>query len=377
MHPIPCSLCGYDAPGTSCTHCALTARERSLVAPPPPGPLEFVEGLRAIPMGALLLLRGRGLKRWLVPPFLLTLLAAAAILYFWVQGWVEAVFGLLEPERLQQLDPGWWRDFLTLLAGSWLVRVLQGLSFLVASILTAWLMFSLFFEAIAGPFLDEVQGRLEERWFGENPRDAIQRPTRLPAARCALWTTLAALPATLAGVLAWRASAGFAALLLAPLAAAAPFVLLGLAHRDYGRWLWWVVRVESELAWVSLKAALFTGLVLVLFLWLHLVPLVGPPAYLVLSGFAVAIGILDIPFSRRDWSLRQRLAFLRQHALAVAGYGVVGAFLMGVPILGPIVMVPAASAGGLWLVVRLDKNGLRPKELPLARARRAKLEERD
>ena len=34
-----------------------------------------------------------------------------------------------------------------------------------------------------------------------------------------------------------------------------------------------------------------------------------------------------------------------------------------IPVLGPLVMVPGASIGGLWLLVRLDKDRLRPREL--------------
>ena len=33
--------------------------------------------------------------------------------------------------------------------------------------------------------------------------------------------------------------------------------------------------------------------------------------------------------------------------------------LLAIPVLGPILMVPAASLGGVWLVCRLDKGFLR------------------
>jgi hypothetical protein len=44
-------------------------------------------------------------------------------------------------------------------------------------------------------------------------------------------------------------------------------------------------------------------------------------------------------------------------------FGVVASLVFLVPVMGPVVMVPAASIGGLWLLVRLDKDGLRPPPL--------------
>ena len=49
--------------------------------------------------------------------------------------------------------------------------------------------------------------------------------------------------------------------------------------------------------------------------------------------------------------------------LAMTAFGVVSSLVFLVPVLGPIVMVPAASIGGLWLLVRLDKDSLRPPAL--------------
>ena len=77
------------------------------------------------------------------------------------------------------------------------------------------------------------------------------------------------------------------------------------------------------------------------------------------AGFSTAISLLDIPFSRRRWSLSQRLSFLLQNPLALVAFGSTASLLFLVPFIGPILMVPAASVGGLWLVVRLDKSRLR------------------
>ena len=53
--------------------------------------------------------------------------------------------------------------------------------------------------------------------------------------------------------------------------------------------------------------------------------------------------------------------------LSLLAAGVLGVILSNgavegivVPAIGPLVGLPAASIGGLWLVCRLDKNALRP-----------------
>jgi uncharacterized protein involved in cysteine biosynthesis len=78
------------------------------------------------------------------------------------------------------------------------------------------------------------------------------------------------------------------------------------------------------------------------------------------AGFTTSVSLLDIPFERRQWSLSQRFSFLLRHAPAVILFGATSSLLFVLPLLGPILMVPAASVGGLWLVTRLDKDFLRP-----------------
>ena len=75
-------------------------------------------------------------------------------------------------------------------------------------------------------------------------------------------------------------------------------------------------------------------------------------------GFATAISLLEIPCERRGWSLRQRLGFVKRHILPFTAFGVSAGFLLAIPVLGALLMVPAASIGGLWLLCRLDKAGL-------------------
>ena len=56
-----------------------------------------------------------------------------------------------------------------------------------------------------------------------------------------------------------------------------------------------------------------------------------------------------------------RFSFMVHNLPAVTAFGVVASVLFLIPVLGPVLMVPAASAGGLWMVCRLDKNFLRPE----------------
>ena len=53
-----------------------------------------------------------------------------------------------------------------------------------------------------------------------------------------------------------------------------------------------------------------------------------------------------------------RLRFILGNLPALVAFGVVAGFLLAVPILGPVLMVPSASIGGLWLLCRLDKAPL-------------------
>lgn len=91
---------------------------------------------------------------------------------------------------------------------------------------------------------------------------------------------------------------------------------------------------------------------------LHLVPVVGSLTYSAIVGFATALGMLDLALERRDLKVAQRLEFAFHHLLPVAAFGVVTGAVFAVPIVGPMLAVPSASIGGLWLVCRLDKGFL-------------------
>jgi uncharacterized protein involved in cysteine biosynthesis len=320
----------------------------------------------AMPMGLVLLMQTPRIKRFLVPPIFLTALAFN-LLFVWMWSGISEMFHAIQisdPEALGW-KPDWLQNIGEWLVSSqvliWLVGFGKWIFFLAAAGLMGVWAFSIVYEAIAGPFLDEIHGRLEKEWFGVNPRDSIERPTDLPARRCAQLTLVGTVPAVFLILLfalthGWIAVAALAAVPL-------PFVLLSLQNREYGRWLRWVIRVESHTLWISVEAAALAGVVLLAFIWLKFIPGIGPPLFFALAGFTTALSLLDIPLSRRQWSLRQRFGFMARRWPAMLTFGLASSLVYMIPVLGQVIMVPAASIGGMWLVCRLDKNSLRPAEL--------------
>lgn len=376
----PCSLCGYHAPEASCPHCALDplaptlARRRS-------GPVSGVaDGLWAVPHGLLLFVRHRGLKRWMVPPLALTALVSLAVLV-WTFRWLD---GLLEAHRGGELElgrdfPAWiqeWGWVETLASGGlvgveWAANLLWGLVtskglalvgyFLVGS-LVLWYCFSIVYEAFAGPFLDEVHARLETRWFREDPRSRLERPNDLPAERClALVTRSALLFSGLALVVVLVPAIPWWAIFFVLPMSLAPSLR---ADARFGPWLRWVARVEGRAILASFQASLLTTFFLVLAFPLYFVPFAGYFLFATVTGFATAVGLLDIPLERRGWPFRMRIRFVGRNLLPFLAFGIVAGALLAVPIVGPVLMVPAASIGGLWLICRLEKSSLRPDGAP-------------
>lgn len=382
MPTIPCPLCGYHAPLEVCPHCGGTASLPSL-ARPTHGPVRGVaDGLLAVPVGLWLLATTRGVKRWLVPPLLVTL-AVLVVLLWAVFEWVASVLpdhvGLGDSrwERLEALSDRWswlkaaWAASVAALG--WTLdaayqmltaRPLYWLGAFLLGSLVAWYAFSIVYEALAGPFLDEVQGRFEARWFGADPRSRLQRPSDIPESRC--WRRTLAASAGAAALLLLGFFVPGVPFLLGLAAAPLPFVLAARLDREYGAWLRWMIGVEARATWVSLETAAVTGVLLVLALPLYFLPFgVGYVLFAGAAGLATAVGLLDIPFERRDIRLRQRLAFLLRNALPMLAFGAMAGLLLSIPILGPLLMVPSASIGGLWLLCRLDKGSLRPRrEVP-------------
>lgn len=362
MRVVPCARCGYDSPAPVCPHCAGGAHGTG------PGTArglwgELSVGLAALPRGLLALCATPGTKRWLLPPFLITT-GAFAVLFAWLWRlyghWTAWLAEQAESELA--LDTVWLREALEWLmrlrAFLWLFDLASAAAFLALGALAAFWVFSIVYEAVSGPFLDEIHARIEQRWFGADPRNRLYRPVSIPAGDCAALSAVAGA-AGLGLALAWIALGAPRALFAVPLCALLPFVVLGLARREFGRWLVWVARLEGGTLWVSLKAATFAGLILLLCLPLKFVPGVGFLLFGLAAGFTTAVSLLDIPCERRRWSLRQRLSFLGRHLPAIVAFGSVASLLFVVPVIGPVLMVPAASAGGLWLLVALDKHSLR------------------
>ena len=371
MNAIPCRLCGYDAPGLDCTHCAHVSTSPSLTDQRVGWLRGLVDGLRAVPNGMILLATTRGVKRYLVPPVILTSIVFFA-LFWWMMGLVDILVQAVEVDDITSLglEDGWFKLVVVWLLekgiAGFIARLTGFVLWIVVSSVVALYAFSIVYEALAGPFLDEIQGRLEKKWFGTNPRDALERPTDIPVRRCFVLSLLSSVAALFAFVLLWNFTGlwWWASSALALL----PFFVAAVIDPEYGRWLGWVLRVEGHTLWVSVKASLAVVVLLVIFFPLKFVPLVGFPLFMAIAGFGTAITLLDIPFSRRGWSMTKRMQFMVHNFLPLTTFGVVASLLFLVPVIGPIVMVPAASIGGLWLVVRLDKDSLRPIELRRPRA---------
>lgn len=291
MHPssvVPCSVCGYHAPARPCPHCGGAPRERSLSGAPPRGSSAILCGARAPLVGFATLCTTPRTKRLLVAPLVLTVLLYGVLFAVFWRTSTAAWSGFVVSEP--------WR---TLLAGGTFV-----LSAFVFAFVFAW-TFALAYQTIAGPFLDTIQGRIEERWFGSDPRATLTRRAEEPRAFAARLFQFAA--------------------------------------------------VETRSLLVSLHASLVAALMLLAFVWLLFVPLVGHPTFGAIAGFASGIALLDIACARRDWTLGRRLSFARRHCLPLAALGLVTSVFFLVPFLGPIVGIPSAAIGGQWLVCRLDK----------------------
>jgi uncharacterized protein involved in cysteine biosynthesis len=312
MDPLPCRTCGYHSATEECPLCAHAPREASLRAARARGLARLFEGFRALWHGLRILLTTPRTKRLLVPPFLMSS-AVFALVFVWAWSWISGVLRALDQgleARLENL-PALLRPIV-----GWLVHTgallfsAQALAFvalaLTASLVFLW-CFSVVYEAFCGPFLDSVQARIEARWFGSDPRAQLEQQDQRPT-------------------------------------------FARRVRRELSTWL------------TSIKASLLALLVLLAFVWVKFLPLLGVPLFAIVAGFATALTLLDIPFSRRGWTVRQRLAFLREHLPEWISLGFGSGLCFVVPILGPLIGVPVASIGGLWLFVRLDKSALRAPE---------------
>lgn len=387
MHPrIPrCPRCGYAHSGAAaCAVCQFDPGAKEPVLPgtsplprrPATGITALVAGALAFPRGLLMLFSSRGVKRLMLPPFAITFLIFTGLILSIqtaLSGWLDRSLpeGVNARLTLDSLDPGWWRHSLEwLLNDGFGIELLRGGSwilFAVLAMLLAWTTFSLVFELVAGPFLDELHGQLEERWFGFDPHKLRNRPTELPAATCArLSWRLGLVGAALALVGFWYLRTSWALftvpMFLAPFAVAAlPGGLPGAKDgAEYGKWLRWVLGHNTRALGASASVALVTLVLVVVFFPLNFVPPIGSLLYAGIVGTGTAIGMLDLPLERRDLGVRERLSFATHHLGPVALFGVITGAVFSVPVIGPLVAIPSASVGALWLVCRLDKGFLGP-----------------
>ncbi len=368
MTTLPCPLCGYHAPERDCPHCHLTSSERSLARAPRGAFGSLIDGLCAVPMGVRYLMTTPRILHLLVPPVLLTF-ALFGGLTWWAWHELAELLEIVRTQSLEQLElsPGFWRDVITwVLERGVLIALAKASGFLIflvaASVVALW-TFSIAYEAFAGPFLDEIHGRLEARWFGRDPWKTLERRTPIDSRRSAIYWTLIAIASAL-GVALWLfADAQAAFVLLGP----AIVLVIAIRDRAWGAWLASWTGSQLRTLYVSLKASALAGVLLLLFFWVKFVPVIGLLLFGMLAGFCTAISLLDIPFSRRRFGLMQRVELLIAHFPAIIGFGAVAGLLFVVPLIGPLVGVPAASIGGLWLVCRLDKNMLRPSNAKITR----------
>src|SRR5690606_27252546 len=118
------------------------------------------------------------------------------------------------------IEVGWLREalewLLRLRALLWLTNMASLLAFLFLGAVAAFWAFSIVYEAVAGPFLDEIHGRIEARWFGRDPRDRLYRFSSLSPRECATHSA-AAGGAGLAATVLWIALGAPYGWLAAPL----------------------------------------------------------------------------------------------------------------------------------------------------------------
>lgn len=74
-----------------------------------------------------------------------------------------------------------------------------------------------------------------------------------------------------------------------------------------------------------------------------------------LTAIYLGIDYIDWPAARRDWSVRDRLAFARRQLAAVAGFGTGVWVLLFIPIVN-LFFMPAAVAGGTMLFVEMNRR---------------------
>jgi CysZ protein len=108
-----------------------------------------------------------------------------------------------------------------------------------------------------------------------------------------------------------------------------------------------------------LKVLVYAGVVGPIFLFSLFLPGIGQVVSLLgfaLTAIYLGIDYIDWPAARRDWSVRDRIAFTRRQLAAVAGFGTGVWVLLFIPIVN-LFFMPAAVAGGTMLFVEMNRRG--------------------
>lgn len=342
-----CPVCGHARPPASiCPVCGGAPRDARLARPARSLVARVTAGASAPFVGLSALLTLRGLKRWVVPPTIGAVLVLSAALYGL---WTVLAEATASDGDVELSFPGWlaWSEGTVewLAELPWL-RTGGVIAFLLVAALVWWFLYAIVFEVLAGPFLARMQARAEDHWFGGHG-GVPEHPFESKG------LALLGLAVGVGAVVAWFAPGWWAAL-----GFGVPFAVLWLALRAFRGWFGAFVRVEGGSAVQGLVVAGVALVGTVLFLPLHLVPIVGSYAAATAAGFFLALGTLDLALERRGWSLDGRFAFARRSMGALVAFGAVNGFLFGFPVIGPLLMLPSASLGGTWLVAKLDLSGL-------------------
>jgi len=108
-----------------------------------------------------------------------------------------------------------------------------------------------------------------------------------------------------------------------------------------------------------LKVLVYLAVVGPMFLASFIIPGVGQVLSLVgfaLTAVYLGIDYVDWPAARRNWSVRDRVAFTRRQLPAVAGFGTGVWVLLFIPLVN-LLFMPAAVAGGTMLFLALQPPG--------------------
>lgn len=111
-----------------------------------------------------------------------------------------------------------------------------------------------------------------------------------------------------------------------------------------------LLRDAVPIVWRSLTTVAYNVCVTLIFWPLNFVPAVGPFLYMIPLAHVKALEALDPTFGRRRMSLAEKRAWMAARRAPILGLGaavVLGNFIL--PIVGTLIVVPAAAAGGTLL----------------------------